>query len=147
MNAHTNTTKLVEAATLDPLAPNGPQSLAIDMERLKALPLERLVDLREAIHTIGEVTSGLMCQPRFLNDEDNVMTPVCEVLDDIRSLMDGFEEGIVNIAKAATPTTRTAAAARGWLLVSYEADMRDDLSMVNVAAATALVDLQTGGLK
>jgi hypothetical protein len=140
MSTGTPVTSAPPPAT-DPLAPRGPQSLTIDMAKIRTMSMSELLELREAIHTTCDVVCGLMGRPQFWkSDEDCTLNHAGHVLADINEVLCGFEAAVVNVAKAARPETGADAQAKGWLLVRYEADCRDDLTMVSAAAASAVLE-------
>lgn len=54
----------------DPRVPCAQLSCTVDMEALRALSMKELADVRDVMHVVGAVLSGLICQPRFTESSD-----------------------------------------------------------------------------
>ncbi|MCV3239688.1 hypothetical protein [Mesorhizobium sp. ZC-5] len=121
----------------DPLAPNGPLTSSIDMAALRGLSMKELFDIRDVMHTLGDVISGFCSQPRFFMDESYSYNDAGCMLEDISSWISAYEQAAVNVAKAATPTAPQDVAKRAWTVLAFEADMCDDMCLADLAAMAA----------
>lgn len=123
------------------LAPRGNPNLCIDMQALTEMSMYQLWTLHDCLHTIGDVVSGLMCQPRTADEND--YTPAGKVLSHLSGWLSQYEDGVRNVALAAQPDTKKEAEWRAWMLLSFEAVCTDDLAAMSVLAAEMVRHVQT----
>ncbi|WP_140426958.1 hypothetical protein [Ensifer aridi] len=129
-----------KAISRDPLAPRGRTSCDIDMAALRKMGMKELRDLRNVLHTVGEVISGFCCQPRFLTEDRNNYNEAGNVLEDICDFLGRYEQAAVNVSVAAKPTTSSEVEWRGWTILGFEADCAEDLLPFAVKVAEAVRD-------
>jgi hypothetical protein len=122
----------------------------IPMARLEGLTISELSGLRDALHTISDVLSGLLCQPKFSDTNENRFNGAGTVLDGILSQISGAEESVINFLRSSQAGSETEAEDRAWALIGFEADMRDDLSDFAVLSVKSVGDvakaLKYGGI-
>lgn len=70
--------------------------------------------------------SAIRCQPRSFTD--GAPHKGANILEDITEWLHTYEQAAVNVAQAAVPSCAREAEHRAWLLVGFNADMRDNLS-------------------
>lgn len=117
----------------DPLSPKSPLSCSIDMGTLRTMETEQLSALGDAVRTLGNVVSGLYCQPRFrsLSDDGTLFGPddnsagyaLCAVSD----WLCGYEQAIMNVLAARTPRNDKEVSERARALLAFEASLDDNL--------------------
>lgn len=134
-----NTTPAPEGASQpDPLAPPGALSVAIDMAALRQLDMKELYDLRDAMHVLGSLACGLLCQPRF--NRGNEVNGAGEVLESLLEFVNGYEEAAFNVAVAARPTAKDDVYWRGMTVLRYETRAHPDLNEFAVLAMSVARD-------
>ncbi len=124
----------------DPLAPNASLVFAIDMDQLRKMTGRELGDLRETLHCISNVVTGLMCQPRFESETNGYNAPGAALVR-LGEYLDTYEQAVVNVAAAYEPATEADALDRAWAVLSFEADMRESLPAFSALAAGAVRDV------
>ena len=137
---HNTIQAAVEGLPKDPLAPRGPMNCDIDMAALRKMSMNELRSVREALHTLSNVASGFLCQPRLSQERGNSYNLAGEALEHIAEFLLGYEQAVVNVAAAARPTAAKEVEWRAWTILGFEADMADDLAAFAVLAAEAVRD-------
>jgi hypothetical protein len=126
-------------AHCDPLAPQGSLTCQIDMNALRGLTMSELLSLRDAVHTAMNILCGFACQPRFkIDGEKYTANGAGSLLDTMCDWLAGYEQAVINVAEAATPTSAREEAWRNWLLLGFAADLADDLTELAVMATKAV---------
>jgi len=106
-------------AAWDTCAPSAPKQEAIvgspfDPSRLN---MGGLFALHDALRTLFDVLSGLLCQPRFLT-KGNVLSPAGEMLDGLGNLIAGALSAIHNEACARPATSPSDAKQKFFFLAN-----------------------------
>lgn len=144
MNSHTDTTSTTPAASeeRDSLAPRGPLTNTVAMAVLRELDMKQAFDVRDVMHMLGDILGGVLCQPRF-SDNNNNYNRAGDLLSDLADHFSAVEQAIFNIvADSDLPDTEAEAKWRAWTLVSFEADMTDELSKLAVLVTEGAHDQQ-----
>lgn len=127
----------------DPSSRAGRLTCSIDLAALRKLSMRELWALREGIHTMCDVLSGIRCQPRFNEEMHNGIyesNRADELLGELDDWLGGYEQAIANVAEKAKPKTGDEAEWRGHLLVGYRANLNDSLAGISALAATVARD-------
>jgi hypothetical protein len=123
----------------------------IPMAELEGLTIRELSGLRDALHTVSSVISGLLCEPKFSNTADNKFNAAGTVLDGILSQFFSVEESVINVLRSSQTRSEGEVEERAWALLGFEADMRDDLSDFAVLSVEAVNDvakaIKYGGIR
>ena len=128
-------------ATTDPLAPRGSMTCSIDMNALRAITNMRdLFELRDGLHTIGDIVSAINCQPRFFSEDGAGNNAAGDLLTKLADFVFSYEQAVINLAKEAKPSASSDVEWRAWTLLGIEADFTDELSAVAVLATEAVRD-------
>ncbi|MEP9370485.1 hypothetical protein [Mesorhizobium sp. KR1-2] len=85
------------------------------------LNMEGLFDLHDALKTIFEVFTALICQPRFVSD-GNVFSPAGEMLEKLRNSVAGLLEAIDNEASGRPVKAPNDAAQKFFFLANRMVD-------------------------
>jgi hypothetical protein len=113
-----------------------PYAIEVDVAALRRLRMKELGDLRDALGTISSILDAFSCQPRFGGQESGAG----DLLTELDYFIRRYEQAVVDAATEAKPPSTREAEDRGWLILSFAADMRDDLSAFAVLAAEAARD-------
>ncbi|MGB3486655.1 MAG: hypothetical protein WBA37_11975 [Xanthobacteraceae bacterium] len=128
-------------AKSDPLAPRGSLTCTVDMTALRSMTMFELRSLRDVLHQAGGLLTAFNNQPRFQGEDDHSLNTAGDVIDSILNFLFEYEEAVINVAKAAKPTSTREAIWQHWTLLSFSADMADSLNNFAVAAAEAARDV------
>nr|WMC97928.1 hypothetical protein RAR13_04225 [Aminobacter aminovorans] len=123
----------------DPLAPNGSLACSIDMTALRSMNMLELRNFRSVMHSLADVLCGLCSQPRFFNDDE--YNGAGKLIDCILEFIGSYEQAAVNVAVATKPSDAGSAENRAWTIISFEADMADNLAEIAVLATEAIRDV------
>ncbi|WP_185982671.1 hypothetical protein [Aureimonas mangrovi] len=92
--------------------------------QLQNLSMRELRDAREAMVTVADVLSGLLCQPRFIRD--GLYNNAGEILDDLCNLVCNFAEQMEDeAASRSADLTPAEATTRAFLLMMAQAERED----------------------
>ncbi|WP_436124559.1 hypothetical protein [Aminobacter sp. LjRoot7] len=127
----------------DPLAPRGPLTCSIDMTALRSMSMLELRNFRSVMHSLADVLCGLCSQPRFFEAEE--YNKAGKVIDCILDFIGSYEQAAVNVAVATKPGDAASAENRAWTIISFEADMADNLAEIAVLATEAIRDVAALG--
>lgn len=115
-------------------------SLAINERQLKRVDIASLARLADALHTLADVSNGLLAQPCFFCREAREWTDAGDILEGITAFLDNYRTQIVKVISNATPESEADSIEMAWARVRYEADLGADLPafalMVGQLAAT-----------
>jgi hypothetical protein len=127
----------------DPLAPRGSLTCTIDMSALRRMTMAELRALRDALHHAQGLLTAFGCQPRFAGEAKHTQNTAGDIIETICEFLAGYETGVINVAKAAKPASEREAEWQNWTLLSFYADMTDDLADFAVMASEAVRNVAT----
>ncbi|HWM82967.1 MAG TPA: hypothetical protein VNQ56_12975 [Pseudolabrys sp.] len=100
--------------------------------------MSELRSLRDVMHTTQQILCGFTCQPRFIVEGEDTANGAGTILETLCDWLAGYEQAVINVAEAATPTSALEEEWRNWLLIGFAADMADDLTDFAVMASKAV---------
>lgn len=124
------------------IAPNGPNSVSLDLEALATMGVNDLGSLYKAVNTLAEVAAGLLCQPRFSRNQDKELTEAGSQVEALFDFLSAFEQACINAATARKPETERDVEERARLLIGFDIECDDSLSHIARLASTAVCEME-----
>lgn len=124
------------------IAPNGPNSVSLDLEALATMELSDLSRLFKAVHTLSDVAAGLLCKPRFWRDDEKDMTDAGQQVEALFDFLCAYEQACINAATARKPETERDVEERARLLIAFDTESDDSLSHLAKLASTAACEIE-----
>ncbi len=123
------------------LPPDEVHSYAIPQDSLNGLSMKELGVVCDVLHTTGDIISGFLCQPRFFKDRENEYNGAGRILEDFVLFVHSFEQAAIDTLLSAKPQSSEDIKEKAWALLSFEAQMQDNLSDFAVHAVEAVKDV------
>src|SRR5690606_10666782 len=120
-----STTARAKRASRDELMMEAARSISSNLNSLHKMDMGQLRALGDALRAICNVISGLSCQPRFSSENRYIYNEAGEVLENLNSLVNHYEDAVIKFIAAAQPTTVAEFEQRGWALLQFHACMSD----------------------
>jgi hypothetical protein len=111
----------------DTLAPFGDLACTIDMEDLKALPMEQLAGLFQMFHTLADTATALLNAPKFYDEKSGSLNKAGEIMARVQEWLCVCEQACFNVAEASKPLARDDIEWRAWTLLQFKANCADSL--------------------
>ena len=103
-------------------------SLTIKNRVLEQIDIASLSRLAEALHTLSDVSNGLLAQPCFFNQDAREWTDAGNILEEITVFLDRYRAKVIEVISEAAPQDKSEAKEMIWARLRYEAELGDDLA-------------------
>ena len=102
-------------------------TLTINSRAMGEADISSLSRLAEALHTLSDVSNGLLAQPCFFSQDAQEWTNAGDILEEITVFLDRYRAKVIEVISDATPQDESEAKEMVWARLRYEVELGDDI--------------------